>query len=190
MTRAIRADYSQTFLLPPSLEDWVGADHPARFIRDFVESLDFRDLGFCTPSCDTGRLRYSNELLESAWLFGYVQKIHSSRGLERACRDNDCSVRWECSPNKKGRTILRGEHEKAVSRQREKQKLVRQQEIIRSRKWIVEPICGQIKENMGFRRWTVRGMENVRTQWSLIGTAFNLQKLYKHWLEGTLVLNR
>ena len=43
MTREIRADYSQTFLLPPSLEDWVGADHPARFIRDFVESLDFED---------------------------------------------------------------------------------------------------------------------------------------------------
>jgi len=54
----------------------------------------------------------------------------------------------------------------------------------------VEPICGQIKENMGFRRWTVRGIENVRIQWSLIGAAFNFQKLYKHWLEGTLVLNR
>ncbi len=190
MTREIRADYSQTFLLPPSLEDWVGADHPARFIRDFVESLDFEALGFCTPSCDTGRLRYSNELLESAWLFGYGRKIRSSRGLERTCRDNDYPIRWECSPNKKGRTILRDDHERTVSRQREKQKLVRQQEIIRSRKWIVEPICGQIKENMGFRRWTVRGMENVRTQWSLICTVFNLKKLYKHWLTGALVLNR
>ena len=40
MKREIRADYIQTFLLPPSLEDWVGADHPARFIRDFVESLN------------------------------------------------------------------------------------------------------------------------------------------------------
>ena len=102
----------------------------------------------------------------------------------------DCPVRSECSPNKKGRTILRGEHEGAVSRQREKQKSVRQQEIMRSRKWIVEPVFGQIKENMGFRRWTVRGMENVRTQWSLICTVFNLKKLYKYWLEGTLVLNR
>jgi hypothetical protein len=40
MSKDIRADYSQTFLLPPSLEDWVGADHPARFIRDFVASID------------------------------------------------------------------------------------------------------------------------------------------------------
>ena len=72
MTREIRADYSQTFLLPPSLEDWVGADHPARFIRDFVESLDFEALGFRTPLGDTGRPPYSNELLLSAWLFGYL----------------------------------------------------------------------------------------------------------------------
>jgi len=470
MTREIRADYSQTFLLPPSLEDWIGADHPARFIRDFVESLDFEALGFWTPLGDTGRPPYSKGLLLCAWLFGYLQKIRSSRGLERAGRDNvsllwltgmnspdhntlwrffsknkaplrsvfrqlvgvacssgliglvvhavdgtkirsrssdasgwhkaeleallesvdssideamsqiesseasesgeyrlpddlvdakqrraeikralgelakidrahmhpddpearmirsgdgihlnynaqavvdrdselivaeevvnaesdnemlvemvddvvhnvgeaaeetvgdggyysagqlvkaeerghgvlvsvkespdkrgrfshsnfrydestdvficpegerltyqrtrrnshgkymvrhyrchnakDCPFRSECSPNKKGRTILRGEHEAAVSRQREKQKLVSKREILGSRKWIVEPIFGQIKENMGFRRWTVRGMDNVKTQWSLICTAFNLKKLYKYWLEGALVLNR
>lgn len=102
----------------------------------------------------------------------------------------DCPFRWDCSPNKKGRMIHRGEHEGAVSRQRQKQKSVPKQELLRSRRWIVEPIFGQIKENMGFRRWTVRGIENVRTQWSLICTAFNLKKLYKYWLEGRLVLNR
>jgi transposase len=471
MSREIRADYSQTFLLPPSLEDWVGADHPARFIRDFVESFDLEVLGFEAPVCETGRPPYSNELLLGVWLYGYVQKIRSSRGLERACRDNmsllwltgmnspdhntlwrfyrankkalrlvfrqlvgvacrsglvglvvhavdgtkirsrssdgsawhkgeletllksvdssieammleiessevsesgdyrlpedlvdaqkrraeikhallelseierdhmhpdepearmmrsggvthlsynaqavvdgdselivaedvvnaesdsemlvemvddvvdnvgeaaeetlsdggyyspgqlakaeerghgvlvpvpesscnrgrfskaafrydesedvyicpegqrltywrtrpnshgkylvrhyrcrhakNCPVRWACSPNKKkGRTILRGEHEGAVLGQREKQKSVRKQEMMTWRKWIVEPVFGHIKENMGFRRWTVRGIENVRTQWSLICTAFNLQKLYKYWLEGRLVLNR
>ncbi len=467
MKREIRADYSQTFLLPPSLEDWVGADHPARFIRDFVESLDYVELGFQTPSCETGRPPYSTELLLCVWLFGYLQKIRSSRGLERACRDNmsllwltgnnspdhntlwrfysnnklslrrvfrqlvgvacrsglvglvvhavdgtkirsrssdasawhkkelesllksvdssidaimseiesseasesgeyrlpedlvdaetrraeikralselaeidrahmhpddpearmirsgggthlnynaqavvdrdselivaedvvnaesdsemlvemvddvvdnigqaaeetvgdggyysagelvkaeergygvlvpestrdrgrydhsnfsydesgdvyicpegqcltywrtrlnshgkyqvrvyrcrhaaHCPVSQDCSPNKKGRTIQRGEHENTVSRQREKRKSVRNQEIMKSRKWIVEPVFGQIKENMGFRRFTVRRLENVRTQWSLICTAFNLKKLYKYWLAGRLEFN-
>ena len=93
MKREIRADYSQTFLFPPSLEDWVGSDHPARFIRDFVESLDYEELGFQTPSCETGRPPYSTELLLSVWLYGYLQKIRSSRGLERACRDN-VSLLW------------------------------------------------------------------------------------------------
>ena len=54
MGKGIRADYSQTFLLPPSLEDWVGSDHPARFIRDFVASIDFGRLGFQMPGLSTG----------------------------------------------------------------------------------------------------------------------------------------
>jgi transposase len=49
MGKQIRADYSQSFLLPPSVEDWVPLDHPARFIRDFVDSLDLGDLGFAIP---------------------------------------------------------------------------------------------------------------------------------------------
>jgi len=471
MKREIIADYSQTFLLPPSLEDWIGSDHPARFIRDFVAILDFKALGFHTPACETGRPPYSNQLLLCVWLYGYLQKIRSSRGLERACRDNisllwltgvnspdhntlwrfystnkqalrsvfrqlvgvacssglvglvvhavdgtkirsrssdvtawhqkeleallksvdssideimseiessevsesgeyrlpddlvdakkrrekinealaqlakidrshmhpddpearmirsggggthlnynaqavvdrdsglivsekvvnaesdnemlvemvddvvrntghaadetvgdggyyspgelvkaeerghgvlvsipkdsskrgrfsrsnfrydesedvyicpedKCLVYWrtclnshgkyqvrvyrcrnakhcpvssQCSSNKQGRTIYRSEHETVVARQREKQKAVRKQELIKSRKWIVEPIFGQIKENMGFRRWTVCGLENVRTQWSLICTVFNLKKLYRYWLEGRLVFSR
>jgi len=470
MKREICADYSQTFLLPPSLEDWVDADHPARFIRDFVESLDIESLGFRMPLGETGRPPYSNQLLLSVWLFGYVQKIRSSRSLERACRetmsllwltgmnspdhntlwrfyshnkgplrrvfrqlvgvacssglvglvvhavdgtkvrsrssdagawhqqdleallksvdssldaimseiessevsesgeyrlpealvdarerraeiqralsqlaeierehmhpgepearmmrsggrthlgynaqavvdrdselivaedvvnaesDNEllvemvddvvgnvgaaaeetvgdggyyspgqlaqaeerghgvlvpvpestgnrgrydrrhfrydeiadvyicpegkpltywrtrlnprgkylvrhylcrhgkgCPVRSDCCSYRKGRVILRGKHEGAVSRQREKQKSDGKQELMKSRKWIVEPVFGQIKENMGFRRFTVRGIENVRTQWSLICTAFNLKKLYRYWLEGSLILGR
>jgi hypothetical protein len=39
MAQPIAPDYGQQFLLPPALEDWVAADHPARFLREFVDQL-------------------------------------------------------------------------------------------------------------------------------------------------------
>ena len=46
MSRKIRANYEEQLLSPPCVEDWVPADHPARFIRDFVDSLDLKAMGF------------------------------------------------------------------------------------------------------------------------------------------------
>ena len=469
MSKDIQADYSQTFLFPPSLEDWVGADHPARFIRDFVASIDVEGLGFRVPELSTGRPPYSVALLLSVWLYGYLNRIRSSRGLERACREHvsllwltgmnspdhntlwrfwrtnrealrgvfhqvvlvahdsgliglvlhavdgtkiracssrrsscherelrellqrldssieetmsevesseeseageyrlpdglldaqhrraeikkslakfeqidrthyhpgeedarmmlmgkgvdfgynaqavvdresslitaadvvndesdnellvkmveevkenlgetaeetvadggyyspnqlaeaesrgigvlvpvvdksssqgsfhksqfrydesedvylcpmgkrlsfekakynkyqryhmrvyhcevsgDCPVRRECCGGKSGRRVYRGEHDAAVSRQREKQREGPKRELMRLRKAVVEPAFASIKEHMGFRRWTVRNLENVKTQWSLICTAFNLKKLYRFWLEGKLAFS-
>ena len=84
----IRADYKQVFLLPPSLDDWVGLDHPARFIRDFVDALDLEALGFCVPTAGTGRPAYAADLLLKVWLYGYFSKIRPSRKLEKACMEN------------------------------------------------------------------------------------------------------
>lgn len=470
MGKDIRADYTEVFMFPPSLEDWVGADHPARFIRDFVGSLDLAELGFHQPECSTGRPPYSVELLLSVWLHGYLNRILSSRKLERACREhisllwltgmnspdhntlwrfwhvnrealrgvfrrvvlvaydselvglafhavdgtkiqacssrrsgcrerdlrellkqldvsiedairevesseelesgeyrlpdslidaqnrrdqikeslskleeierehyhplesdarmmrigngsgfgynaqavvdgesslitavdvvNDesdnkllvdmieevernlgeaadetvadggyyspnelaaaeergvgvlvpvldkestqgefhrsrfeydesgdvyicpegqvlhyektclnshkkyrvrvyrcrsyesCPVRERCCGKTSGRTVQRGEYDGAVSRQQAKQRDGPMRELLKSRMGIIEPVFACIKEHMGFRRWTVRNLDNVRTQWSLICTAFNLRKLYRYWLEGTLVLSK
>mgnify|MGYP003627777220 CR=1 FL=1 len=49
----------------------------------------------------------------------------------------------------------------------------------RLRKHVVEPVFGQIKECMGFRRFLLRGLQNVSSEWSLICTAHNLRKLVK-----------
>ncbi len=91
VTRQIRADYSETYLFPPVLEDWVGADHPARFIRGVVDELDLEELGLRAErkrigNAGQGRPHYGAELLLKAWLYGYLNHLRSPRRLEGACQ--------------------------------------------------------------------------------------------------------
>jgi transposase len=93
MSKEIRADYDSQYLLPPSVEDWVSRDHPARFIREFVEMLDLSELGFRLPEGETGRPHYGADLLLKIWLYGYLEGIRSSRRLEKGCLEN-MSLIW------------------------------------------------------------------------------------------------
>jgi transposase len=90
MSQQLRADYTKQFLFPRSLEEWVKADDPARFIRTFVDSLDLRAIAgeeWASAIADrSGRPHYAFDLLLKVWLYGYVYNIRSSRKLERACR--------------------------------------------------------------------------------------------------------
>jgi transposase len=101
----------------------------------------------------------------------------------------NCPVRWQCSDSKNGRSIEIGPHYKAVLRQRIKQQDPAKAELLKKRGQIVERIFGWIKQELGFRRWTVRGFENVRTQWAMLCTTINLRVLYRQWLSGSLFQN-
>jgi len=88
MAQPIAPDYGQQFLFPPALEDWVPSDHPARFLREFVDQLDLPALGFAMPVAVEGRPPYHPSLLLKIWLYGYFHRIRSTRKLEAACREN------------------------------------------------------------------------------------------------------
>lgn len=88
MAQPIAPDYGQQFLFPPALEDWVPADHPARFLREFVDQLDLPGLGFAVPSAGEGRPPYAPSLLLKIWLYGYFHRIRATRKLEAACREH------------------------------------------------------------------------------------------------------
>jgi transposase len=76
-------DRSQTQLLPPALEDYVPAECPARFIDAYVDGLDFQKLGFARAQpASTGRPSYHPADLLKLYLYGYLNRIRSSRRLE------------------------------------------------------------------------------------------------------------
>jgi len=93
MAQPITPDYGQQFLFPPALEDWVADDHPARFLREFVDQLDLPALGFAMPVAVEGRPPYHPSLLLKIWLYGYYHRIRSTRKLETACREH-LSLLW------------------------------------------------------------------------------------------------
>ena len=72
-----------------SIEDEVAQDSPARFIEVFVDSLDLEEMGFrhAVPA-GTGRPAYHPGDLLKLYLYGYMNKIRSSRNLMRECGRN------------------------------------------------------------------------------------------------------
>jgi transposase len=87
-------DRAQTLLLPEAVEDYVGPDHPVRFLDAFVAQLDLHTLGFAKAiPAHTGRPPYDPGDLLRLYLYGYGQRLRSSRALERECGRN-LELRW------------------------------------------------------------------------------------------------
>ena len=82
-------DRCQTQLLPGCLEDYVPADAPVRFMDVFVDGLDLKQLGFqrAEPSA-TGRPPYDPADLLKLYVYGYLNRIRSSRRLEAEAHRN------------------------------------------------------------------------------------------------------
>src|SRR5947209_3251428 len=89
MTHLVGHDRSQTLLLPESLDDYVGADNAVRFIDAFVDGLDLAELGFArVQSKETGRPGYAPTDLLKLYIYGYLNRIRSSRRLEAEAHRN------------------------------------------------------------------------------------------------------
>jgi transposase len=88
------ADRSQLTLLPECLEDWVSEDNAVHVIDAFVEALDLHGMGFeRVIAKETGRPSYHPAVLLKLYIYGYLNRVQSSRRLEReACRNIE--VMW------------------------------------------------------------------------------------------------
>ncbi len=82
-------DRKQVTLLPECLDDFITEDNPVRIIEAFVEELDLASLGFegAIPSA-TGHPSYHPAVLLKIYIYGYLNRVQSSRRLERECQCN------------------------------------------------------------------------------------------------------
>jgi transposase len=80
---------AQTLLLPESLDDYVGPENPVRFIEAFVDGLDLTASGFIrVMSKGTGRPGYAPTDLLKLYIYGYLNRVRSSRRLEAEAHRN------------------------------------------------------------------------------------------------------
>jgi transposase len=90
MTRFVVGDErSQSTLFPERLEDYLSEDNPVRAIDVFVDELDLAKLGFGGVGPEaTGRPAYHPTTLLKIYVYGYLNRVQSSRRLERECQRN------------------------------------------------------------------------------------------------------
>src|SRR6187200_679141 len=82
-------DRQQVTLLPECLDDFIGEDNPVRVVDAFVAELDLGELGFDgVRPADTGRPSYHPAVLLKIYIYGYLNRVQSSRRLEHECQRN------------------------------------------------------------------------------------------------------
>lgn len=117
MSHLAGVDRTQPSLFPETLDDYVAADHPVRVIDAFVASLDLEALGFAraTPAV-LGRPSYPPGALLRLYLYGYLNRVRSSRRLERETHRN-VEVLWllgQLRPDHKTIADFRRDHPEAL----------------------------------------------------------------------------
>lgn len=109
-------DRYQTTMLPNVMDDYIDKDNPTRVIDAFVDTLNMAELGFAkTSPSHTGRPSYAPQDMLKLYIYGYFNRVRSSRSLETETKRN-LEVMWlinGLSPDHK--TIARFRKENAVA---------------------------------------------------------------------------
>ena len=106
----------QTTLLPESLDDYVAEENPVRVIDVFVDGLDLFHLGFKTTPAATGRPAYHPATMLKLYIYGYLNRVQSSRRLEREAGRN-VELMWlleRLAPDFKTVADFRKDNSKAI----------------------------------------------------------------------------
>jgi hypothetical protein len=97
------------------------------------------------------------------------------------CHCRDCPVRADCTRDPKGRLVEIWPHTAVVQQMRARLLQAEPAALLRQRSQIIKRRWAQLKAHDGFRRWTLRGLAGVQTQWALLCATLNLRVLGRRW---------
>ena len=119
MSRFIKGESrSQITLFPEAVDEYIEEDNPVRVIDVFVDDLDLSTLDFKTVPADTGRPAYHPGVMLKLFIYGYLNRVQSSRRLEREAGRN-VELMWllgRLAPDFKTIADFRKDNTKAISR--------------------------------------------------------------------------
>ena len=193
----LRCERDQSYLMPPSMRDWLSEGHLAWFIVDAVGQMDLREFYAAYRSDGWGAAAYDPTMahtLKAAGIEDRPKAGLADAGCWSEANIGACS--WPEMPELliattkdwKQRKMLRekgcprGRIPKGLSpRDRMERKLLtkRGRALYKKRGVLVEPVFGQVKEGQGFRRFMRRGLGAAQSEWSLAGMTHNLLKLWR-----------
>ena len=164
MAHRTGTDRNQLLLLPPSLDELIGEDNPAKVIDAFVDSLDTKEAGFkYSIPAEKGCPPYNPADLLKLYLYGYLNRIRSSRKLEKECIRN-IEVIWllnQLRPKYRTIAYFREHNLKAI-------KNVFRQFVVMMKKW--DLIAGDLLAVDGSKFRAVNSKKNN----------YNQQKIQRH----------
>ena len=186
----------QLLLLSPDLREWLPPGHLAHHVGDLVDALELG--AFYAPYEGDGRRNapYEPSMMVKVLIYAYATGVFSSRAIARKLEE-DVAFRVLAAGNfPQHRTIceFRRRHLEDFERMFvEVVRLAREMGVVRfgtlsvdgtkvranasKRKWLSEGPNGWIKEVLGFRRFSLRGLDKVRGEWHLVCLALNLRRL-------------
>jgi transposase len=164
MAHRIGSDRNQLLLLPPSLDEYIGEDNPIKVIDIFVDSLDLKETGFKNSiPLEKGCPPYNPGDLLKLYLYGYLNRVRSSRKLEKECTRN-IEVIWllnQLRPKYRTIAYFREHNSKAI-------KSVFRQFVLMIKKW--DLIAGDLLAVDGSKFRAVNSKKNN----------YNQQKIERH----------
>ena len=113
-----------------------------------------------------------------------IDKIKKARTYRVASGTvcQECPAFGVCTKNGRyGRTIEIGQHDTALRRHRDWMETEEAKQAYLRRLPLIEPLFAILRNQLGARQFTLRGLANVKAEWSMFATAYNLRTLWRVW---------